>query len=73
MTGPGPHPIAGDRPVDRRTERRCAVLLRLAAEEGRRGHRREARDLLAVAECEARRSGRPDLLVAVRGAGAAAR
>ncbi len=49
-----------------RVERRCALLLRLAAEEGLRGHPGEARDLLAAAECEARRSERDDLLVEVR-------
>lgn len=49
-----------------KAERRCALLLRLAADEGRRGHRVEARDLLAAAECEARRSERDDLLVEVR-------
>ncbi len=49
-----------------RVERRCALLLYLAADEGRRGHPGEARDLLAAAECEARRSDRDDLLVEVR-------
>lgn len=49
-----------------RVERRCALLLRLAADEGRRGHAGEARDLLAAAVCEARRSDRDDLLVEVR-------
>ena len=48
-----------------RVERRCDLLLRLAADEGRRGHAGEARDLLAAAECEARRSDRDDLLVEV--------
>lgn len=49
-----------------RVERRCDLLLRLAADEDRRGHPGEARDLLAAAECEARRSDRDDLLVEVR-------
>lgn len=49
-----------------RVERRCELLLRLAADEGLRGHAGEARDLLAAAECEARRSDRDDLLVEVR-------
>lgn len=42
------------------------MLLRLAMVEGQRGHRGAARDLLAAAECEARRSDRPDLLAEVR-------
>lgn len=55
-----------DEPADRRVEKRCHVLLRLAVVEGERGHRGEARDLLAAAECEARRGDRPDLLLEVR-------
>jgi hypothetical protein len=47
-------------------DQRCRVLLRLAMVEGQRGHRGAARDLLAAAECEARRSDRPDLLAEVR-------
>lgn len=53
-------------PGDRQVDQRCEVLLRLAVAEGARGHPFEARDLLAAAECEARRSDRPDLLLAVR-------
>mgnify|MGYP003618227601 CR=1 FL=1 len=59
MTDPG-------RPGDRRVDQRCEVLLHLAVAEGARGHALEARDLLAAAECEAWRSDRPDLLLAVR-------
>lgn len=55
-----------DRPGDRTVDQRCAVLLRLAVAEGERGHPFEARDLLAAAECEARRGDRPDLLAEVR-------
>ena len=54
------------RPDDRRVDQRCELLVRLAVAEGERGHTGEARDLLAAAECEARRSDRPDLLLAVR-------
>lgn len=58
--------IDPDRPGERRVDQRCDVLLRLAVAEGERGHPLEARDLLAAAECEARRSDRDDLLLAVR-------
>ncbi len=59
MTDPG-------RPGDRRVDQRCEVLLQLAVTEGEWGNAVEARDLLAAAECEAWRSDRPDLLLAVR-------
>ena len=78
MDAAGPMGEAGDevsegetvtdpgRPGDRRVDQRCEVLLRLAEAEGERGHRVEARDLLAAAACEAWRSDRPDLLLVVR-------
>jgi hypothetical protein len=47
-------------------ERRCEVLLGLATREDEQGHLGEARELFAAAICEARRSDRPDLLLAVR-------
>lgn len=53
-------------------ERRCAVLLRLAAREDEQGHATEARELFAAALCEARRNDRQDLLVEVRRACAGA-
>lgn len=41
---------------------RCEVLLRLAAEQDVSGDGRQARQLYASALCEARRSGRLDLI-----------
>ena len=47
-------------------DKRCAVLLRLAVQQGERGNARQARQLYASAVCEARRSGRLDLVSRVR-------
>lgn len=46
-------------------ERRCEVLLGLATREDEQGHLGEARELFAAAICEARRSERPELMLAV--------
>lgn len=45
---------------------RCEVLLRLAAQQDESGDGRQARQLYASALCEARRSGRLDLVERVR-------
>jgi hypothetical protein len=45
---------------------RCEVLLRLAVQQGTSGDRRQARQLYASALCEARRSGRLDLVARVQ-------
>lgn len=45
---------------------RCEVLLRLAAQQDESGDGRQARQLYASALCEARRSGRLELVERVR-------